>query len=174
VAEHVADEVVGGDMNEATAHLLFDAVERLEQNIVARECPAVVAMEGTAKLVLSEYDYLRDPVTAEAFEIRAAEKAREIDVVRWVLGVPQVWLFKPPSTIAVRAVSSHPLLEGEREAITWMSFDRDDGVDYGRVAYVRRPNGEPVFEDPEIFDVGIRPAETMPGFVLLQRCLAEG
>ncbi|MFG1697106.1 hypothetical protein [Nonomuraea sp. NPDC049309] len=158
-------------MNEATAHLLFDVVERLENNIVALECPAMVAMEGRNKLVLSDYDYLRDTTTAEAFEAKAAEKALEIDAVRWVLAVPQVWLFKPPSTISVRAVSNHPLREGEQEAITWMSFDRDDGVDYGRVAYVRRPSGEPVFEDPEIFDVGIRPAETMPGFVLLQRCL---
>ncbi|MET9241346.1 hypothetical protein [Nonomuraea sp. NPDC003709] len=160
-------------MNEATAHLLFDAVERMEEDIMARECPAIVAMEGRDKLALSYYDYLRDAESAEAIESRAAERALEIDAVRWVLAVPQVWLFKPPSTIAVRAVSNHPLREGEQEAITWMSFDREDGVDYGRVAYVRRPNGEPVFEDPEIFDVGVRPAETMPGFVLLQRFLAE-
>ncbi|MGW4793927.1 hypothetical protein ACWEPC_16140 [Nonomuraea sp. NPDC004297] len=160
-------------MNEATAHLLFDAVERLEKNIVARECPAIVAMEATDKLILSDYDYLRDADTAAAFEARAAEKALEIGAVRWVLAVPQVWLFKPPSTITVRAVSNHPLQEGEQEAITWMSFDREDGVDYGRVAYARRPNGEPVFEDPEIFDVGVRPAEVMPGFAFLRRLLTE-
>ncbi|MEO3874179.1 hypothetical protein ABGB18_35720 [Nonomuraea sp. B12E4] len=160
-------------MNEATAHLLFDVVERMEKNIIARECPAIVAMQGATKLVLSDYDYLRDIGTAEAFEVRAAEKALEIDASRWVLAVPQVWLFKPPSTIAVRAVSNHPLREGEQEAITWMSFDQEDGVDYGRVVYVRRPSGEPVFEDPEIFEVGVRPEETMPGFVLLQRGLAE-
>ncbi|MBF8185282.1 hypothetical protein ITP53_05935 [Nonomuraea sp. K274] len=160
-------------MNEATARLLFDVVERLEESIVAREFPAVVAMEGTSRLVLSDPGYLRDPVAAAAFEIGAAEKAQEIGVVRWVLAVPQVWLFKPPSTIAVRPVSDDPLREGEQEAITWMSFDREDGVDYGRVAYVRRPNGEPVFEDPQIFDVGVQPAETMPGFVLLRECLAE-
>lgn len=160
-------------MNEATAHLLFDAVERLERNILAQECPAIVTMEGRNRLALSDYDYLRDTEAAEAFEARAAEKASEIGAVRWVLAVPQVWLFKPPGTVAVRAVSNHPLREGEQEAITWMSFDREDGVDYGRVVYVRRPNGEPVFEDPEIFDVGVRPRETMPGFVLLQRCLAE-
>ena len=160
-------------MNEATAHLLFDAVERLEKNIVARECPVMVALDGADKILLSDYEYLRDAETAKAFESRAAEKALEIDAARWVLAVPQVWLFKPPSTVAVRAVSNHPLREGEQEAITWMSFDREDGVDYGRVAYVRRPNGEPVFEDPEIFDVGVRPADSMPGFTLLQRYLAE-
>ncbi|MDF5759014.1 hypothetical protein [Spongiactinospora sp. TRM90649] len=160
-------------MNEATAHLLFDTVERLEKNIMVRECPALAVVEGTSKLVLSDYDYLRDSAAAVAFETRAADKAREIEVVRWVFAVPQVWLFTPPRTVAVRAVSNHPLREGEQEAITWMSFDREDGVDYGRVAYARRPSGEPVFEEPEIFEVGIRPRETMPGFLLLRRCLEE-
>ncbi|MFB4269152.1 hypothetical protein [Nonomuraea sp. GTA35] len=160
-------------MNEATAHLLFDVVERLEKNILARECPAMVAIDGTDKLLLSDYDYLRDTDTAVAFEMKAAEKVLQLDAARWVLAVPQVWLFKPPSTIAVRAVSNHPLREGEQEAITWMSFDHEEGIDYGRVAYVRRPSGEPVFEDPEVFDVGVRPAKAMPGFVLLQRSLGE-
>lgn len=160
-------------MNEATGHLLFDVVERLEKCIAAQECPAVVALEGTRKLIMSDHDYLRDSETATAFEIRVAEKAREISAARWVLAVPQVWLFKPPNTIAVRAVSNHSLREGEQEAITWMSFDRADGVDYGRVVYARRPNGAPVFEDPEIFEVGVRPRREMPGFVLLQRCLEE-
>jgi hypothetical protein len=158
-------------MNQATTDLLFDVVQRLEKSIVARDCPAIVAIEGERRFVLSDYDYLRDNATAMAFEIRAAEKGREIDAARWVLAVPQVWIFKPPSTIAVRAVSNHPLREGEQEAITWMSFDSTDGVDYGRVAYARRPNGEPVFEEPEIFEVGIRPRETMPGYTLLQQHL---
>ncbi|WP_433347630.1 hypothetical protein ACQP25_30775 [Microtetraspora malaysiensis] len=160
-------------MKAETADLLFDVVQRLEKSIQARDCPAIVAVEGERKLVLSDYDYLRDSATAAAFEARAADKARGLGAVRWVLAVPQVWIFKPPSTIALRAVSNHPLREGEQEAITWMSFDREDGVDYGRVAYTRRPNGEPVFEEPEIFEVGIRPRETMPGFLLLQRCLGD-
>ncbi|MEV0619510.1 hypothetical protein AB0I81_39755 [Nonomuraea sp. NPDC050404] len=160
-------------MNEATAHLLFDVVERMEKNIMALECPAIVALQGATKLFLSDYDYLRDTGTAVAFEARAAEKALEIDAVRWVLAVPQVWLFRPPSTISARAVSNHPLREGEQEAITWMSADQEDGVDYGRVVYVRRPSGEPVFEEPEIFEIGIMPEEAMPGFVLLQRSLAR-
>ncbi|GAA4561149.1 hypothetical protein [Planotetraspora kaengkrachanensis] len=160
-------------MNAGTVALLFDVVRRLEKNIVARECPAIVAIAGDRKLVLSDYDYLRDSATAMAFESRAAGKAREIGATRWVLAVPQVWIFEPPTAISVRAVSNHPLREGEQEAITWMSFDGEDGVDYGRVAYARRPNGEPVFEEPEIFEVGIRPRETMPGFALLQEFLGE-
>ncbi|GLX04600.1 hypothetical protein Misp03_15270 [Microbispora sp. NBRC 16548] len=43
-----------------------------------------------------------------------------------------------------------------------MSFDRGDGIDYGRVAYARRPSGEPVFEEPEIFEIGIRPRTDVP------------
>ncbi|RBQ13956.1 hypothetical protein DP939_43005 [Spongiactinospora rosea] len=158
-------------MNQATADLLFDVVRRLEQSIIARDCPAIVAVEGQRKLVLSDYDYLRDRDASSAFEERAAAKGCEVAAVRWALAVPQVWIFKPPSTIAMRAVSNHPLREGEQEAITWMTFDQADGIDYGRVAYVRRPSGEPMFEEPEIFEVGIQPSEEMPGYVLLQAFL---
>jgi hypothetical protein len=163
-----------GDMNEATARLLFAAVERLEADIAALECPAMVAIEGRGRLLLSAYDYLRDVRAAQAFEVMAAERALALGADRWVLTVPQVWLFQPPGTIAVRPLGGGPLREGEHEAITWMSFDRADGIDYGRVAYVRRPKGEPVFDDPEMFDVGVTPTGTMPGFTLLQRYLAAG
>ncbi|MFI6321589.1 hypothetical protein ACIBG8_28920 [Nonomuraea sp. NPDC050556] len=160
-------------MNEATTDLLFDVIRRLEKSIVARDCPAIVAVEGARKLLLSDYDYVRDQAAAAGFEERAARKAREIQAARWVLAVPQVWIFKPPSTVAMRAVSNHPLREGEQEAITWMTFDQVDGIDYGRVAYARRPNGEPVFEDPEVFEVDIRPRATMPGYAFLQVFLAD-
>ncbi|MFF3669879.1 hypothetical protein [Microtetraspora malaysiensis] len=160
-------------MNAETADLLFEVVERLEKSIVARDCPAMVAVEGRRKLVLSDYDYLRDDASAVAFEKRAASKAREVGAVRWVIAVPQVWVFTPPSMVSVRAVSNHPLREGEQEAITWMSFDQDEGVDYGRVAYARRPSGEPVFEEPEMFRVGIRPTEASAGYTLLQAFLDE-
>ncbi|MFE3452472.1 hypothetical protein ACFXJ8_26475 [Nonomuraea sp. NPDC059194] len=154
-------------MNDETAALLFDAVGRLEVTILARECPAIVVLQSERLLVLSDYDYLRDDETAAAFETRAAAKAREIDAVRWVLAVPQVWVITPDAILS-RAVSNHPLREGEQEAITWMSFDRQDGVDYGRVPYTRRPNGEPVFGEPEMVTVGVRPDESMPGFKLLE------
>ncbi|WP_433432009.1 hypothetical protein [Nonomuraea sp. CA-141351] len=160
-------------MNDETATLLFNVVERLEKNIIARQCPAIAALQGERLLLLSDYDYLQDRQTAVAFETRAADKAREIGATRWVLAVPQVWIFKPPSTIALRAISNHPLRAGEQEAITWMSLDQVDGVDYGRVAFARRPNGEPVFEEPELFDVGIRPREAMPGHTLLQAFLRD-
>lgn len=160
-------------MNDETAALLFDVVKRLEKSIVSRDCPAVVVLDGERRLVLSDYDYLRDEPAAAAFEARAAAKAREIGAPRWVLAVPQVWVFTPPNRVAMRAVSNHPLREGEQEAVIWMSCDRDDGVDYGRVAYSRRPSGEPVFEDPEVFTVGVQPNETMPGFKMLQAYLAD-
>ncbi|MCG5215477.1 hypothetical protein [Streptosporangium sp. KLBMP 9127] len=160
-------------MNQETADLLFDVVERLEKSIVARDCPVIVAVDGRRKLVLSDYDYLRDTETAAAFELKAAAKAREVGAARWVLAVPQVWAFTPPSTVSTRAASNHPLREGEQEAITWMSFDQEAGVDYGRVAYARRPSGEPIFEEPEIFQIGIRPTEASPGYTLLQAFLHE-
>jgi hypothetical protein len=160
-------------MTPEVTDLLFDVVQRLEKGIVARDCPAIVAVEGHRRLVLSDYDYLRDRDTATAFETRAAQKAQEVEAVRWVLAVPQVWIFKPPSTIALRAVSNHALREGEQEAITWMSFDQGDGVDYGRVAYARRPNGEPVFEEPEVIEVDVRPREAMPGYTFLRVFLNE-
>lgn len=158
-------------MNSATAALLYDVVGRLEKSVLVRECPAIVALDGERRLILSDYDYLRDDQAAAAFEARAAAKALEAGTTRWVFAVPQVWLFQPPNTIFTRAVSNHPLREGEQEAITWMSYDQADGVDYGRVAYTRRPSGEPVFEDPEFFQVGITPTEIVPGYRLLQAIL---
>lgn len=154
-------------MNDETAALLFDVVERLQKNIVSRECPAIVALQGERVLFLSDYDYLRDEPAAAAFETRAASKAVEIGAKRWVLAVPQVWVITTNSVLS-RAVSNLPLREGEQEAITWMSFDQGHGVDYGRVPYARRPNGEPVFGEPEMFTVGVHPAEAMPGYTLLQ------
>ncbi|MEU4409291.1 hypothetical protein AB0F88_32680 [Streptosporangium sp. NPDC023963] len=154
-------------MNAETAALLFDVVERLQKNIVARDRPAIVALEGERRLVLIDYDYLRDPRSATSFETRAAARAREIQATRWVFAVPLVWV-TAPDVVYSRAVSNLPLREGEQETITWMSFDESEGVDYGRVPYARRPGGEPVFGDPEMFAVGVRPAPTMPGHMLLQ------
>ncbi|MFF4989701.1 hypothetical protein ACFY19_21090 [Streptosporangium saharense] len=159
-------------MNDETATLLFDVVERLEKSIISRDCPAIVLLDGHRKLALSDYDYLRDTATATAFEERAAAKAREIDAPRWVLAVPQVWVIRP-DRVSTRPVSNHPLSEGEHEAITWMSFDQAEGVDYGRVLYTRRPNGEPIFAEPELFTVGVQPTPKTPGFVLLTSFLGD-
>jgi hypothetical protein len=160
-------------MNDETSALLFDVVERLERSIVARDCPAMVALEGERRLVLSDYDYLRDDVAAQSFEWKAAARAREIVAVRWVFAVPQVWVVTA-ERFAARAVSNHALREGEQEAITWMSFDRGNGVDYGRVPFARRPGGAPVFGEPEIFIIELRPAVSMPGYTLLQALMADG
>ncbi|RBQ21199.1 hypothetical protein DP939_00205 [Spongiactinospora rosea] len=154
-------------MNDQAAGLLFDVVARLQKSILARDCPAIVALRGERILYLSDYDYLRDEATAAAFEMRAAAKAAEINAGLWVLAVPQVWVITRDGILS-RAVSNHPLREGEQEAITWMSCDQGDGVDYGRVPYTRRPNGEPVFGEPEMITVGVQPGEHMPGYTLLR------
>ncbi|MEU6573591.1 hypothetical protein [Streptomyces sp. NPDC046805] len=160
-------------MNPDTESLLFDVAGRLERAILERDCPALVALQGDRTLVLSDYDYLRDEPTAAAFERRAAEKARQNHTSRFVFAVPQVWVDTGDS-VQARAVSNHPLREGEREVIAWMSYDAHDGVDYGFVPYARRPNGEPVFADPEIFTAAVRPREQAPGWILLRALVQDG
>ena len=133
----------------------------------------MVALQGDRTLVLSDYDYLRDVPTAVAFEQRAAEKARENHTSRFVFAVPQVWVDSGDS-VQARAVSNHPLREGEREVIAWMSYDAHDGVDYGFVPYVRRPNGEPIFDFPEVFSAAVRLREQAPGWILLRALTQDG
>ncbi len=162
-------------MNDDTARLLLDVTGRLERIIQRGDCPAIVALDGQPATVLSDYDYLRDETAATAFELRAAARARETGARRWVLAVPQVWVVKA-GVVSTRAVSNHPLREGEQEAITWTSFDAADGVDYGRVPYTRRPHGEPVFDAPEVFTAKarVRPALSTPGYTLLRALTAHG
>ncbi|KAB8185286.1 hypothetical protein [Microbispora catharanthi] len=69
-------------MNDKTAALLDDVVSRLEKSIVARDCPAIVVLNGDRRPALSDYDDLRDDATAAAFETRAAAKAHEIGAMR--------------------------------------------------------------------------------------------
>jgi len=154
-------------MNDDLVALLFQAVRRVEEHIRAEEYLAVLAVEGQRSLILSDYDYLLDRAAAEAFERRAAAHARSVSAVRWVLAVPQVWVISKHD-VAVRSASPHPLREGDQEAITWVACDHVEGVDYGRVAYARRPRGEPVFEEPEVFTVPLLPGELMPGHTLLR------
>jgi hypothetical protein len=154
-------------VNEDVVALLFDVVGRLERNIRAQDCPAIVALEGQRHLVLSDYDYLRDQDTAAAFERRAADRAKQIVASRWVFAVPQVWVINERD-VEVRAVSHHALRPGEEEAITWMAYDEADGIDYGRVPYTRRPNEDPIFGEPEVLTVSVYPGEAMPGYLLLR------
>ncbi|MFJ3779805.1 hypothetical protein ACIPX0_49905 [Streptomyces sp. NPDC090075] len=154
-------------MNQATEMLLRDITVRLERAICERDCPAMVALQGDRTLVLSDYDYLRDDPTAQAFERRAADKAQEIHGVRFVFAVPQVWLFTQDAVYG-RAVANLPLGEGEQELIAWMSFDVGDGVEYGYLLYARRPSGEPVFDDRTVITVPVEPYDEYPGRYLLR------
>lgn len=158
-------------MNQATEALLTDVTVRVQRAIGVRDCPAMVVLQSERTVVLSDYDYLRDQQTAAAFEHRAADQARQMEATRWVFAVPQVWILTD-SGVAARPVSNLPLRENEREAITWMAFDASDGVDYGIVPYTRRPNGEPVFDDPEIFNSAVQPGERAPGWIMLRAFLA--
>ncbi|MET8983249.1 hypothetical protein ABZX85_47550 [Streptomyces sp. NPDC004539] len=162
-------------MNDATETLLRDTARRLERAIVARDCPAMVALQGDGRnLILSDYDYLRDDPTAFAFEHRAAYKAQEINAVRFAFVVPQVWLWAD-DTIYARAVANLPLRQGEQELIAWTTYDEGDGVDYGYLPYARRPNGHPVFDDEahKIFRAPTRPFDHYPGLRLLRALNAD-
>lgn len=159
-------------MNDDLVALLFDVVKRQEERIQADEYVAILVIEGQRKLVLTEYDYLRDRAVATAFERRAAIHARTIAAIRWIFAVPQVWVINERD-VEVRAVSPHPLRPGEQEAITWMGFDRAHGVDYGRVPYTRRPSGDPVFGEPEVFTVPVFSGDLMPGHTLLRSLMED-
>ncbi|MEU6260170.1 hypothetical protein ACFUEN_29810 [Streptomyces griseorubiginosus] len=154
-------------MNHATEILLRDVTDRLERAIRGQDCPAMVAMQGERTLTLSDFDYLRDDATAQAFERRAAEKAQQVHAVRFAFAVPQVWLFAEDAVYG-RAVANLPLRQGEQELMAWMTFDADDGVDYGYLPYARRPNGEPVFDEHEVITVPVQPYDEFPGRHLLR------
>jgi hypothetical protein len=159
-------------MSPDMAALLSQVCARLERSIQERDAPAMAALQGEQTLTLSDYDYLRDDATAAAFEHRAAAKAREIEAQRCVFAVPQVWVMTS-GKVSVRAVSNLPLREGEQEAITWMTFDATDGVDYGLVPYARRPSGEPVFGDPQMITVQVQAAPGMPGYRMLRALIGN-
>lgn len=57
--------------------------------------------------------------------------------------------------------------EGEQELIAWMTFDADDGVDYGYLPYARRPSGDPVFDNHTMFTAPLQPYDDFPGRHLL-------
>jgi hypothetical protein len=158
-------------MNNAVETLMFGVTDRVQQAILDLDCPAVVALQGDRMIVLSDFDYLRDRETALAFETRAAEKAREIHAVRFVLAVPQVWREESHEIIA-RRVSNSSLRKGEFEVIAWTGYDAADGVDYGHVPYTRRPNSVPVFDDPEIFTGRFQARDEHPGAHLLRSLLS--
>jgi len=55
-------------MNDDTARLLLEVTERLQRSIRQGDLPAIVALDGQPRAVLS--DYLRDEAAATAFELR--------------------------------------------------------------------------------------------------------
>ncbi len=155
-------------MNDATWALVTDVVERVQRAISMMDCPAIVILDGDRRQILSDYDYLRDEDATTAFERKAAAHAKAIHAHRFAFAVPQVIVETVPGTVQARAVSNHPLRPGEQETVAWTAYDAADGVDYGWAPYTRRPNNEPVFGPPEIFDMPVKAAERMPGVRLLR------
>jgi hypothetical protein len=160
-------------MNEATWALVTDVVRRVQQAVEKRQAPAIVILDGARRLILSDYDYLRDQDAALAFEVNAAERAQTLDVRHFAFAVPQVVVSDEPGSYAARAVSNHPLRPGEQETIVWTGFDRANGVYFGVAPFSRRPGGRPVFDEPTTLDVPLRAEDRMPGVRLLRALTAS-
>jgi hypothetical protein len=158
-------------MNPDTQKLVEDVTGRIQRAIRAEDYPAIVGLHGDRTLFLSDYDYVCHRLCAVAFEHRAFTHAQKVTAVRWVFAVPQVWRYDG-DLIEARPPFTGQVEPDEQETIIWMSYDSNDGVDYGRVLYARRPNGEPVFENPEYLRSAAQPMIDMPGYVLL-RLLTE-
>jgi len=128
-------------MNSETAVLVEDITARVQRAVCAGDYPAIVGLHGERTLVLSDYDYLMSWATGLEFEIRAAAKAQANATHRWVFAVAQVW-YDDGETIQARPLHTAPLQPREVETISWMSYDADDGIDYGQVPFARRPGGQ--------------------------------
>jgi hypothetical protein len=74
--------------------------------------------------------------------------------------------------VRARSVLGFPPAPGEQEAITRMSYDTDDRYRL-RPRPLRPPNEELIFDAPEIFTAEIRPADRMPGILLLRLTLTD-
>ncbi|MBL7487787.1 hypothetical protein I6A60_35950 [Frankia sp. AgB1.9] len=159
-------------MNDDTWALVGDVVARVQRAIGLQQAPAIVILDGEqGRRILSDYDYQRDDATSHAFEAKAADQARALHARRFAFAVPQVIAEPTPGRYQARAVSNHPLRPGEQETIAWTAHDTTDGADYGFAPYTRRPNGRPVFGEPELFDIPITATERMPGRRLLHLLL---
>jgi len=158
-------------MNSETAVLVEDITARVQRAVRAGDYTAIVGLHGERKLILSDYDYLINWATSLEFEIRAAAKAQANATKRWVFAVAQVW-YDDGETIQARPLHTAPLQPGEIETISWMSYDADDGVDYGRVQFARRPGGQPVFDDAVYFTDPMQPLNRLPGSAMHRLLLA--
>ncbi|WP_261558202.1 hypothetical protein [Frankia tisae] len=131
----------------------------------AGDYPAILGLQGDRNLSLSDYPYLTSWATALAFEIRAAATAQASHTHRWILAVPQVW-YDDGEIIQARPLYTMPLQPSETETISWMSYDATDGVDYGRLPFACRPDGQPVFDDLDYFTSPVQPLLRHPGGAL--------
>ncbi|MBL7491889.1 hypothetical protein I6A60_20170 [Frankia sp. AgB1.9] len=158
-------------MNSETAELVEDITGRVQRAVCAGDYPAIVGLQGERTLVVSDYDYLFNWATALEFEIRTAARAQAIATYRWVFAFAQVW-HDDGETILARPLHAGPLQPGETETISWMSCDADDGVDYGRVQFARRPGGQPVFDEAEYFDTPMDALNRLPGSAMHRLLMA--
>ncbi|CAO5150985.1 conserved hypothetical protein [Frankia sp. AiPs1] len=154
-------------MNDITWTLVIDVVNRVQQSIRMTDYPAIVILDADRRQILSDYDYVHGEHTRVDFETRAADRARALHARRFTLAVPQIIEMRPDG-LQAHPFSVRPLRDGEQECVVWTAYDATDGVDYGWAPHSRRPDGQPVFDEPSTFHLPARPGDGFPGLRLLQ------
>lgn len=156
-------------INEATAELLFEALEKAEQLVHDGSVASVAIFGGPKKIVIS-FDYW-EPTRTVLIEQRIAQLVHEAGCEYGALVVPLVYVegdgwdaFAPPGTL-------DQIPDGQ-EMLFAFSFDLKDGWDITREAYTRRPNGEPIFDIAQTYVGEARVLESTPGYHLLQALLS--
>ncbi|KLL09871.1 MULTISPECIES: hypothetical protein [Protofrankia] len=163
-------------MNIETHFLVDDVVGRVQQAIRAHDQPAITVIEADHELVLVDSTYIFGRSGADAYERRVAAEAHRVAANRLALAVPQIMITYDDDTVRFRSPLAGPVHDGEeREAIVWMAYDVEDGVEveHGVIPYTRR-SGAPVFTDPdEMVSIPLHPAPGLPGNTLLRHLLDE-
>ncbi|MCM3883161.1 hypothetical protein [Frankia sp. R82] len=159
-------------MNDATWNLVTDVVGRVQQSIRMTDYPAIVVLDGDRRQIMSDYDYVHGENARTDFETRAAEHARTLHARRFTFAVPQI-VEVHLDGLHAHTFSVRPLRDGEQESVVWTAYDAADGVDYGWAPYSRRPDGQPVFDEPRTFDLPTLPTDGFPGVRLLHLLVAE-
>jgi hypothetical protein len=159
-------------MQLSTYDHVLTAISRAQELVSQSHPAAVVVLDCQPPLTLVEHDYWQSADNAARFERRAGELAVRHQVRRATFAVPLICQehddgarFRPPSGLPRK---------GQTEQLWVLGIDLDgDGMDLCRVLYTRRPDGTPVFADPQLLmNGGFRLGDQAPGFALVKAVAA--
>lgn len=134
---------------------------------MAEQAPRIVCVLGDPRIRRST-DEVTDVRTFEQVVVRNAlrDGQRYGTMVTPVVCQVDSMMFRPWSPVL-------PLRAGENEMLLGLSFHPEQGIDVTRQLLVRRPNGEPVFDDlQELHADRLSVDPRIPGFQLMQRLTA--